>query len=100
MSKEYYNDLIEAVGSSFYYYSHKREINLTSKTFEDFEKIKDGWIKEYRAGFDITDLDAPFQVNFFKPAVDMLVHQVLEATEKEIERRVGEIVMERYREEN
>ena len=89
MSKEYHSRLVEAVGSSFYYYTHHKEINLTSEAV-DFEKFTSGWVNEYRGNWEIYDTSAPIVYNSFKPCVDQLVCSIMDATEKEIERRVSE----------
>lgn len=95
MSKEYHDKLIEAVGSSFYYYANHKEINLTRSTAE-FEKFTKGWISEYQGNWEIFDNSAPIKYNIFKPCVDQLVYSVMDATEKEIERRVNEILAKHY----
>jgi hypothetical protein len=84
---------VEAVGASFYYYTHHKEINLTSATV-DFEKFSSGWLDEYRGNWEIYNNSSPIVYNIFKPCVDQLVYRIMDATEKEIERKVAERVNE------
>lgn len=93
MSKQYHSGLVEAVGSSFYYYTHHKEFNLTKNVSLDFERLTNGWIDEYRGNWEIYDASAPPVYNIFKPCVDQLVYRIMDATEKEIERRVNEILI-------
>jgi len=90
MSKQYHKNLVEAVGSSFYYYSHHKDLNLTKVGYGDFEKLTNGWLDEYRGNWEIYDCSAPIVYNIFKPCVDQLVYRIMDATEKEIERRFAE----------
>lgn len=90
MNKEYHRKLVEVVGSSFYYFTHMKEINLTCRTQEDFEKLTTAWIKEYSGGRDLSGAIVPLEFNLFKPAVDQLVNAIFSATENEIERRLNE----------
>jgi len=93
MSKQYHSNLVEAVGSSFYYYTNHKDFDLTSSQV-DFETFASGWIKKYRGDWDIYNHSAPMVYNTFKPCVDQLVYRIMDATEKEIERRVEERVNE------
>ena len=90
MSKEYHSSLVEAIGSSFYYYSHHKELNLTSASVEDFERFTSGWLDKYQGNWGVHNNSTPMTYNTFKPCVDQLVYRVMDATEKEIERRVSE----------
>lgn len=87
MGKQYHDNLIEAVGSSFYYYTHMKEINLTNG---DFEKLTKSWLDEYRGNWEIYNNTSPIVYNSFKPCVDQLVYRIIEATEDEIQRRFVE----------
>lgn len=91
MSKrEYSEKLIQVVGSSLYYYTHMKEIDVTSRHYADFEQLTEGWIKEYRGEWNLNDPIIPLQLNMFKPMVDQIIHQIMEATEDEIQRRFAE----------
>jgi len=90
MSKEYHNSLVEVVGSSFYYYTHHKEFDLSTAKAEDFKRLSSGWLNEYQGNWEIYNASAPIVYNIFKPCVDQLVYSIMDATEKEIERRVSE----------
>ena len=94
MSKQYNQNLVEAVGSSFYYYVHMKDINLAGGDHVDFEKLTKGWADEYFGNFNFNSMP-PIHFNTFKPCVDQLVYRIMDATEKEIERRVNEILNDR-----
>ncbi len=94
MSNEYHKNLVEAVGSSFYYYTEHKNFNLTDAKQVDFESFANGWINKYRGDWDVYSSSAPMVYNTFKPCVDQLVYRVMDATEKEIDRRVKERVNE------
>ena len=93
MSDKYHDNLVEAVGSSFYYYTNHKDFNLVNSQV-DFESFASGWIKKYRGDWDIYNNSQPMTYNTFKPCVDQLVYRILTATEDEIERRVNERVNE------
>lgn len=94
MSNKYHSDLVEAVGSSFYYYTEHENFNLSNPAAIDFESFTSGWVDKYRGSWDIYNSSAPMTYNTFKPCVDQLVYRILSATESEIERRVNERVSE------
>tara|TARA_R110000772_G_scaffold125112_2_gene231778 strand:+ start:3783 stop:4085 length:303 start_codon:yes stop_codon:yes gene_type:complete len=94
MSKQYHDNLVEAVGSSFYYYTNHKDFDLTSAKLVDFENFANGWIKKYHGDWGIYNNSQPMACNTFKPCVDQLVYKVIAATESEIDRRVSEIVNE------
>lgn len=91
MSNKYHSNLVEAVGSSFYYYTNHKGFDLASSKV-DFESFTSGWIKKYHGAWDIYNTSQPMVYNTFKPCVDQLVCRILQATEDEIERRVNERV--------
>lgn len=94
MSKQYHEMLVEAVGSSFYYYSHHKDLDLSRATAEDFERFASGWIDKYRGNWGVYNNSIPMTCNTFKPCVDQLVYKIINGTEKEIERIVSERVNE------
>lgn len=100
MSKQYHNSLVEAVGSSFYYCTNHKDFDLTNAKQVDFESFANGWVKKYRGDWDIYSSSAPMVYNTFKPCVDQLVYRIMDATEKEIERRVNEILFKLEFKEN
>jgi hypothetical protein len=91
MSNQYHKNLVEAVGSSFYYYAHHKDFDLINGRV-DFESFTSGWIKKYHGDWDIYSKPQPMVCNTFKPCVDQLVYRIMDATEKEIERQVNERV--------
>jgi len=90
VSKQYFENLVEAVGSSFYYYTHMKEINLASNLCLDYEKLMTGWADEYHGEWNLQGGLTPLHYNTFKPAVDQLVRRIIKATEDEIQRRFAE----------
>lgn len=94
MNSKYHEMLVEAVGSSFYYYTNHKDFDLTSAKQVDFEAFANGWVKKYRGDWNIYNSSAPMAYNTFKPCVDQLVYRIIDGTEKEIERRVNERVNE------
>ena len=94
MSDEYHKNLVEVVGSSFYYYTEHEYFNLTDDKQVDFESVSNGWINKYRGDWNNYSSLSPMVYNTFKPCVDQLVYRVMAETENEIERRVNERVNE------
>lgn len=94
MGRQYHDSLVEAVGTSFYYYTHHKDFDLTRANAVDFETFTNGWIKKYSGNWDVYGNSAPIEYNAFKPCVDQLVYRILTVTEDEIERRVSERVNE------
>lgn len=98
MSNKYFDDLVKAVGNSFYYYTHMDEINLTNMSAIDFDELNNRWVKEYTGdlSWDNHATRPRILFNTFKPAVDQLVISVINATQDEIERRVNERLHEYF----
>tara|TARA_R110000744_G_scaffold170264_1_gene288376 strand:- start:524 stop:820 length:297 start_codon:yes stop_codon:yes gene_type:complete len=94
MSSEYHKKLVEAVGSSFYYYTNHKNFDLTKSDQTDFEAFAFGWIKKYRGDWDIYSERSPYVCNTFRPCVDQLVARIINATEDEIDRKVNERLRE------
>jgi hypothetical protein len=94
MSNRYHSNLVEAVGSSFYYYTHHKDLNLSLASAEDIKRLTSGWLDKYQGNWGAYNNSIPMTCNTFKPCVDQLVYRILTATEDEIERRVGERVNE------
>ena len=92
MSNQYHKNLIEAVGSSFYYYTNHKNIDLANRAVGSFDQLKVGWINEYHGSRDLYNNPEFVMYNTFKPCVDQLVGRIIEATEKEIDERVAERV--------
>ena len=99
MSNEYHKNLVDAVGSSFYYYTNYKDFDVTNLTAESFKDFCSGWIKKYRGDWGTHSYTATVTYNTFKPCVDQLVYRIMDATENEIERRVNEILKERITKE-
>jgi hypothetical protein len=93
MSNKYHSNLVEAVGSSFYYYTNHKDFNLLNSQV-NFEAFASGWIEEYHGDRGVHSNSQPMTYNTFKPCVDQLVYRILTATEDEIERQVSKRVNE------
>ena len=92
MSSQYQKNLIEAVGSSLYYYTNHKNIDLTNNGAGSFDQLKIGWVNEYHGSRDLYNNPNLVTYNTFKPCVDQLVCRIIDATEKEIDERVAERV--------
>ena len=94
MSYKYQSALVEAVGSSFYYFNNQQKFDLTKPNSFSFKDFTDGWVDLYQGKqHNFNNVYIP-QYNIFRPCVDQLVHRILTVTEDEIERRVNEKVNE------